>query len=158
MDKQHISLRLLQGFALINGTIAVLGGGAFVINGIDGVATVVGTEYASLVPMLEKASASINHEARVTFSTWYRVLGWYWLMTGFMLFWITPKIHLQTAWFRLIHVGFMAVGIASLLTIAESGSNPHNRYGAILFELGIPCGAIVWQTFVARGRTGVDSK
>ena len=150
MDKKNISLRLLQAFALINATIAVVGGGTFVVFGVDGVARVVGTEYAALVPMLQEASANIDAEARVTFSTWYRVLGWYWLVTGLMLFWITPKIHLRSDWFRLIHVGVMAVGIASLATIAESGTNAHNRYGAVVLELGIPIAAIVWQRYVAR--------
>ncbi len=110
----------------------------------------VGTEYASLVPSIESAAAAIEPEIRVTFSTWYRVLGWYWLVTGLMLFWIIPQIATRTDWFRLIHLGFMAVGIASLVTISERGTNLHNRFGAVVFEIGIPIGFMVWQTVVAR--------
>jgi hypothetical protein len=150
MNRRVVSLRLLQLYSLGSATIAVLGGGAFVLGGIDGVARVVGTEYSALVPMLEQASASIDPEAGVTFSTWYRVLGWYWLVTGLMLFWITPKVQLRTDWFRFIHVAFMAVGVASLVTISQHGTNVHNRFGAVVFEIGIPSAAIVWQWFVAR--------
>jgi len=155
MNRKRVSLRLLQGYSLFSATIAVLGGGTFVLAGIDGVAKVVGTEYSALVPMLEEAAANIDPEAKVTFSTWYRALGWYWLVTGLMLFWITPKVHLRTDWFRLVHIAFMAVGVASLMSIAEYGTNTHNRYGAVVFELGIPAGAMLWQWFVARSASEV---
>lgn len=92
----------------------------------------------------------------MTYSTWYRVLGWYWFVTGLMLFWITPRVQLRTDWFRFIHISFMAVGVASLVTIAQSGTNAHNRYGAVAFEIGIPCAAILWQWFVARGASRID--
>lgn len=107
--------------------------------------------------MLEQASAGIDPAAAVTFSPWYRVLGWYWFMTGIMLLWIIPKIQFETAWFRFIFVGFMAVGTASLITISQHGPNLHNRYGAAVFEIGIPAATIVWQWFVARDASSADS-
>jgi hypothetical protein len=36
------------------------------------------------------------------------------------------------------------------VTIAESGTNAHNRYVPVVFQLGIPIAAIVWQRYVAR--------
>lgn len=55
MNRRMVSRRLLQLFCLFSATIAVTGGGTFVIGGIDGVARVVGVEYAALVPPLEQA-------------------------------------------------------------------------------------------------------
>jgi hypothetical protein len=150
VNRRQISLRLLQVYSLFSATIAVLGGGTLVLAGIDGLPRVVGIEYSTLVPALQTATANIEPEIRVTFSTWYRSLGWYWFVTGLMLFWITPKVHLRTDWFRLIHVAFMAAGVATLVSIVEHGTNVHNRYVALVPEFGIPCGAMVWQWFVAR--------
>jgi len=156
MNGKVISLRGLQFVSLISATIAVVGGGTFVLQGADGLATVVGAEYPALSPLLDRASSAIDPLMKVTFDTWYRALGWYWLTTGLMLFWITPNVQYRTDWFRLIHVAFMAVGIASLLTIIESGPNVHNRYGAVVIELGVPCVLIVWQWFVARAASPQD--
>lgn len=107
-------------------------------------------EYPALEPLLHGAAAAISAEQRMTFDHWYRVLGCYWLVTGLMLLWIIPKIQYRTAWFRFIHLGFMAMGISSLLSINEYGTNIHNRYDAVLIELTVPALAIVWQWYVAR--------
>lgn len=149
MDRKIVSLRSLQIVSAISAVIAITGGGTFVLFGSDGLARVVGTEYPSLSPLLEAAASNIETEIKVTFDTWYRALGWYWLTTGAMLLWITPQIQYRTDWFRFIHMGFMAVGIASLVTIANTGTNVHNRYGAVVFELGIPLLLMLWQRSVA---------
>lgn len=149
-DRSTISLRGLQAFMLISAVIAILGGGSFVLSGIDGVARVLGTEYPALKPMLGEAASAMAAEPRVTFDHFYRVLGWYWLMTGVMLLWITPSVASQTAWFRFIHIAFMAVGVANILSMAEYGTNAHLRSVALVPELGVPCVAMFWQTLVAR--------
>ena len=81
-DRSTISLRGLQAFMLINAAIAILGGGNFVLSGIDGVEQVLGMEYPALKPMLAEAAAAMAAEPRVSIDHFYRVLGWYWLMTG----------------------------------------------------------------------------
>jgi hypothetical protein len=96
MNQQLVSLRGLQIVSLVSATIAVIGGGTFVLAGTDGVAMVVGSEYPSLSPLVKQATETIDPTMRVTFDTWYRALGWYWLTTGLMLFWITPKIQYRT--------------------------------------------------------------
>ena len=157
MKRQDISLRSLQGVSLISALIAVIGGGTFVLYGTDGLPIVVGFEYPSLSPSLQQAADAVNPAISATFDTWYRALGWYWVTTGLMLFWIIPKIQYHSDWFRFIHLGFMAVGIASLITIIESGTNLHNRYGALVFELGIPCALIIWQWFVAKAASAQNA-
>ncbi|MGI9327009.1 MAG: DUF4345 family protein [Pseudomonadales bacterium] len=77
--------------------------------------------------------------------TWYRALGRYWLSTGLMLLWIVLKIETQTAWFRFVHIGFMAVGVANLVTIMDTGTNTHSRYDAVIIELAVPLVFIAWQ-------------
>ena len=47
-----VSFRGIQVYAVVSALIAILGGGSFVIQGVDGVPTAVGTEYPSLVPAL----------------------------------------------------------------------------------------------------------
>ncbi len=145
-----ISFRGIQAYAVASALIAILGGGSFVLGGVDGVPAAVGTEYPSLVPALESAASAIDASARATFDTWYRALGWYWLVTGLMLLWITPQVHRYTAWFRFIHVGFMAVGVANAITIADTGTNAHSRYGAVAIELLVPTLAMLWQWSVAK--------
>ncbi len=152
-DRANISLRGLQVASVISALIAVVGGGTFVLTGVDGVARVLGTEFPEMRPMLAEAAAAMASEPRVSFDLFYRSLGWYWMMTGGMLFWIIPNIASQTAWFRFIHVAFMAVGMTTLLSIAEHGTNAHLRYANLIPELGVPSTLIVWQTFVARGRS-----
>ncbi len=146
----NISLRFLQAFSAVSALIAIWGGGTFMLNGVEGVALIVSTEYPELKPMLELAATNIEAAPRVTFDHWYRVLGWYWLVMGLMLLWIIPKIQYQTAWFRLIHLSFMAVGLSSLLSISEYGTNTHNRYGAVVIELAIPALLMLWQWYEAR--------
>lgn len=153
MTFQNASLRGLQLVSLVSAAIAILGGGAFVLNGIDGVPLVVSREYPELESALSHAAANIDVKMKVTFDHWYRVLGFYWFVTGLMLLWIIPRIQQQTAWFRFIHLGFMAVGISSLLSIAEYGTNTHNRYGAVIIELSVPSILILWQWYVARQET-----
>lgn len=150
MPRRRISLRLLQVYCVFSALIALAGGGTFVLYGIDGLPRVVGTEYGGLVAPLTDAAGQIEPKIRVTFSTWYRSLGWYWFTSGLMLLWITPNVERQTAWFRFIHLGFMAAGVATAVTISESGTNLHNRYDAMIPEFGIPAAAMVWQWFVAR--------
>jgi len=135
---------------LISAVVAILGGGSFVVLGIDGVERVLGTEYSALKPMLGEAAAAMAAEPRVSFDHFYRVLGWYRLMTGVMLLWITPSVASRTAWFRFLHIAFMAVGVSNILSMAEYGTNAHLRAMALVPELGIPCAAILWQTLVAR--------
>lgn len=130
--------------------LAIVGGGSFVLFGVDGVAIAVGTEYPNLVPELQKAAASIDSAAKVTFDTWYRALGWYWLSTGLMLLWIIPNIESQGPWFRFVHIGFMAVGVANSVTILDSGLNVHSRYGAVVIELAVPLAFIGWQWSLSR--------
>ena len=147
---QKFSYRALQAFAVLSATIAIAGGGTFVLLGIDAVPVVVGTEYPHFVTELEKSVQQISETAPVTFDTWYRLLGWYWVSAGLMLLWITPSIRTSTAWFRFIHVAFMAAGIANALTIYNSGVNIHARYDAVAIELLVPILAIVWQWRVSR--------
>jgi hypothetical protein len=154
MNRGTLSLRALQLVSLVSAAIAISGGGTFVLLGSAGLAVVVGAEYSSLSPVLEQAVSNIEPEVRATFDTWYRALGWYWLMTGVMLLWIIPSVQYRTDWFRFLHMGFMAVGIASIFTIADSGTNLHNRYGAVAFELGIPVLLMLWQRSVALAYTG----
>ncbi|MFT4519564.1 MAG: hypothetical protein ACI9JM_001961 [Halioglobus sp.] len=71
-------------------------------------------------------------------------------MAGVMLLWIIPKIQHQTAWFRFLHIGFMVVGLSSLVSINTYGANTHNRYDAVIFELGIPALLMLWQWTLAR--------
>jgi hypothetical protein len=150
MKMTNISLRSLQAISIISALIAITGGGTFMLNGVDGVALVVSSEYPELKPLLQLAAADIDAASRVTFDHWYRVLGWYWLVTGLMLLWIIPNVQHNTAWFRLIHLSFMAVGLSSLLSIMEYGTNVHNRYGAVIIELSVPSLLMLWQWYEAR--------
>ena len=90
MNWTLISLRGLQLVCLFSATIAVFGGGTFVLFGTEGLAMVVGTEYPALSPLIDQSAKSIEPSMKITFDTWYRALGWYWLVSGVMLFWITP--------------------------------------------------------------------
>lgn len=117
---------------------------------MDGVAIVVGAEFPSVASILVSAPESLSSTAHPSFDMWYRALGWYWFMTGVMLLWITPNVAQRTEWFRLIHIAFMAVGIATFLTLLESGTNEHLRYGNLVPELGVPLLAMAWQRSVAR--------
>lgn len=155
MNWELISLRALQTVSIISAIIAITGGGAFVLWGSDGLAVVVGREYPSLSPALVQAAANIDPSVKSIFDIWYRALGWYWLVTGIMLLWIIPKIQYRSDWFRLIHVSFMAVGIARALTIAEHGVDVQNRHGAVAIELSVPIILIIWQWFVARAAASV---
>ena len=148
---QTVSFRALQVYCVLSAAIAIVGGGNFVVNGVDGVPRAVATEYPGLVADLEVASAAIDAAVRPTFDTWYRSLGWYWLVTGLMLLWIVPRVRTATAWFRFIHLGFMATGVANAVTIATTGTNVHSRYDAVAIELTVPTVAILWQTWVAHG-------
>lgn len=150
MNYRLLSLRALQLYAIANGVIAVIGGGTFVWFGSEGLSMVVGVKFPALAPLLEQTAISIEPGVRVTFDTWYRALGWYWLVTGLMLFWITPNIQNRTDWFRFIHIGFMAVGIANLMTIIQSGVNVHSRYLSVVIEIGVPILSMLWQWSVAR--------
>ena len=147
---QKISYRTLQVYAVFSALIAIVGGGTFVLFGIDAVPMVVGTEYPDYVAELEKSARHISESVPVTFETWYRLLGWYWVMIGLMLLWITPSISSSTAWFRFIHFAFMAAGISNALTIASSGVNVHARYDAVIVELLVPTLAMIWQWRVSR--------
>ncbi len=151
-----ISKRGLQLYCLLSALVAIIGGGMFVVFGMAAVPRVVGVEYAALVNALSNSVGAIDSSVRVTFDTWYRALGWYWLMAGVMLLWVTPRVDEETAWFRFINVGFMAVGVAAAVTIAQSGTNVHNRFGALVPEFGIPLLAIVWQYFVAKTPKGAS--
>ena len=104
---QKFSYRALRVYALLAAAIAIAGGGTLVLFGIDAVAVVVGTEYPHIVSELEKSAQQILETAPVTFDTWCRLLGCYWVSAGLMLLWITPSIGTSTAWFRFIHVAFM---------------------------------------------------
>jgi len=48
MNWKQISLRALQIVSVISAIVAITGGGAFVLWGVDGLATVVGREYPLL--------------------------------------------------------------------------------------------------------------
>ena len=149
-----VSFRGIQVYAVGSALMAIVGGGSFVLLGVDGVPAVIGTEYPSLVPALESAASAIDPSTRATFDTWYRALGWYWFVTGLMLLWITPQIHRNTAWFRFIHVGFMAAAVANAVTIVDTGTNAHSRYGAVVIELIAPTVAMLWQRSVAKSQLG----
>ena len=92
LSARTLSLRGLQLFSLLSATLAVLGGGTFVLRGIDGLAQVVGVEHAELAPLMHETAMTLEGKAKVTLDHYYRALGWYWLMTGVMLFWIVPRI------------------------------------------------------------------
>lgn len=154
MSRKIFSLRALQAISTISALVAIVGGMTFVMFGAEGLALVVGTEYPSLSLLLEEAVSDIEPEIKITFDTWYRTLGWYWFLTGVMLLWIIPRIQYRSDWFRFIHVGFMAVGVASAITIMDSGTNIHNRYFALIPELGVPTLLIIWQWFVGRSFAG----
>ena len=141
----RFSYRGIQVYAVISSIIAIAGGGTFVLYGVEGVALVAGTEYPNLVPALHAAAQLIPDATRPTFDTFYRMLGWYWLVTGLLLLWITPAIGTSTAWFRLIHLAFMSTGIANGITIMDSGLSAHGRYGAVIIELLVPTLAMIWQ-------------
>ena len=128
MKPRLFSLRLFQALCAVSTLIAVLGGGSFVLNGADGVALAVGAEYPALVPRLEAAAASIDSVSRGTFDTWYRALGWYWVVTGLMMIWVIPNIETQWPWIRFIHIGFMGVVVANIFTILDTGTNAHPRF------------------------------
>src|SRR5262245_6773652 len=131
--------RLLQAFAAVNVLIAVYKGGAFVLRGIAAVPAIAG---ASLEEIAEPTRSLLD--------TWYRVLGWIWVTIGFMLAWITPAIERYTAWFRLIFVAFMCVGVGRLAAVLAHGFTSENTAGAIALEILVPSACIVWQGFVAR--------
>jgi len=145
-----VSLRGLQILSLLSALIAIVGGGTFVLYGTEGVALVLGTEFPALSARLTNASDELDTIARPSFDLMYRALGWYWLMSGVMLLWIIPSIAHRTDWFRLIHIGFMAVGVASVITLMDTGPNEHIRYIGLVPEFGIPLLAIAWQGYVAR--------
>jgi hypothetical protein len=147
---QKLSYRTLQVYAVFSALIAIVGGATFVLMGIDAVPIVVGTEYPDYVAELEISARRISESEPVTFEAWYRLLGWYWVMTGLMLLWITPSIGASTAWFRFIHFGFMAAGVSNAITIVTSGVNVHARYDAVIIELLVPTLAMIWQWRVSR--------
>lgn len=133
------SRRTLQILVGLNALLAVYKGGAFVVLGIDGVSLVAGAE----------GPLDVAEPARALLDTWVRVLGWNWLAIGLMAGWIVPGIERHTAWFRLIHVGFMAVGVGRLSALVASGPDPSHAAWHILVELAVPLGFIAWQTQVA---------
>ena len=92
---QKFSYRALQAFAVVSATIAIVGGGTFVLLGIDAVPVVVGTEYPHIVTELEKSVQQISETAPVTFDTWYRLLGWYWVSAGLMYFGLRLQLEHQ---------------------------------------------------------------
>lgn len=81
------------------------------------------------------------------------MLGWVWVTMGLMLAWITPAIEAHTAWFRLIFVGFMCVGVGRLTAVIAHGVSSENTVAAIALEILIPLACIVWQGFVAKEAT-----
>jgi hypothetical protein len=121
-----MSRRLLQVFAVVNVLVAFYNGGRFLFLGIDA----------------EPGSGGVD--------LWYRVLGWFWITSGLMLAWITPRIEVHTAWFRLIFVAFMSVGLGRLAAVAAHGVSAENTVIAIAIEIAVPLACIVWQGFVAR--------
>jgi len=135
-----MSRRLLQIFAAVNALVALYKGGAFVVLGIAAVPSIAGPE----IPGIGESTQSL-------LDTWYRVLGWVWVSVGLMLAWITPAIETHTAWFRLIFVAFMCVGVGRLSAVAAHGFTSENTLGAIALEILVPSVCIVWQGFVARG-------
>jgi hypothetical protein len=134
-----MSTRLLQIFAALNVVIALYNGGRFVLLGI---AAVPGIASADLTQIAAPAWGLLD--------TWYRVLGWVWVSTGFMLAWITPAIETHTAWFRCIFVAFMCVGIGRLAAVVDHGVSVENTGPVIAIEIGIPLACIIWQGFVAK--------
>lgn len=157
MNWQTISLRGLQAYCLISALIAVVGGGSFVVAGADGLALVVGAERPELAPLLQTAADAIDDRVRGIVDTWYRALGWYWLMTGLMVLWITPRIAERTDWFRFVGVAFMAVGVGNAVSMVQSGAGVHDSYVGLAFEFGIPLLAIVWQAAVARAQAALPT-
>jgi hypothetical protein len=135
-----MSRRLLQIFAAVNALVAIYNGGRFVLWGIDAVPAVAGLDLV----------VELAEPARGVLDTWYRVLGWVWVTTGLMLAWITPAIETHTAWFRLIFVGFMCVGIGRLAAVLAHGVSSENTLAAIALEILIPLACIVWQGYVAK--------
>lgn len=150
LNSQALSRREFQGYCLLSALVALAGGGSFLLLGAEGVPRVTGAEYPALVDPLTEALVAIPLSERPTFDLWFRVLGWYWLSAGLMSAWITPRVEFETAWFRFVNLAFMAVGVASALTISQTGTNAHLRYDALLPQIGIPLTAIVWQTLMCR--------
>lgn len=137
MSWRKISIRGLQIYCVLNVAIAVIGGGSFVLFGIEGLARFTTPDVLQSIRDIEGPALSIM-------DTWYRLLGWYWLVAGLMLLWITPRVQFSGAWFRFIHIGFMAAGIANAVLLL-SGSNGVASPEALIPEFGIPLLAMFWQ-------------
>jgi hypothetical protein len=135
-----MSRRLLQIFAALNALVAIYKGGVFVLCGIDAVPVIAGVDLA----------LQISEAARGILDTWYRVLGWIEVTTGLMLAWITPAIETHTAWFRLIFVSFMCVGVGRLASVLDRGFSTQNTAAAIAIEIAVPLACIAWQRQVTR--------
>jgi hypothetical protein len=137
-----MALRLLQIFAAVNVLIALYNGGRYVVLGIDALPAAPGVDL----------DVQVGEPARALVDTWYRALGWTWLTLGLMLGWITRSLERHTAWFRLIFVGFMCVGVGRLSAVLAHGFSTENTALAIAIEIAIPTACIVWHSFATRNR------
>jgi hypothetical protein len=131
--------RLLQIAVSVASLNAILGGGMYLLFGLDGL-------------RLTGARLSIDP----TNPSWraidylFRAMAGIWLVLGLMFAYIVPSVERQTVWFRFCCLAILAMGVGRLFSIVALGAGA-NPVFAMILEFVFPPLLVFWQSRVARG-------
>lgn len=132
-----MSRRLLQIAVCVAATNAILGGGIYLLLGLDGL-RLTGTRLS-----IDPSTPSWS-----TTDYLFRAIAEIWFVLGLMFAYIVPTVERQTAWFRFCCLAVFAMGVGRLLSIVAlgAGSNP---VFAMVLEFVFPPVLVFWQSRIA---------
>ena len=137
-----MSRRLLQIAVSLAALNAILGGGIYLLFGLDGLT-------------LTGSSLSIDrtHPSWGTIDYLFRAIAGIWFVLGLMFAYIVPSIETRTAWFRFCCLAIVMMGVGRLCSVFAlgAGSNP---VAPMVLEFVFPPLLVFWQSRVARSAAG----
>ena len=135
-----MSRRLLQIAVSLAALNAIVGGGVYLLFGLDGFAF-----------MGSRLSINRTNPSWSTIDYFFRAIAGIWLGLGLMFAYIVPSIERQTAWFRFCCLAVFLMGIGRFFSIFTlgPGSNP---VFAMVLEFVFPPLLVFWQWRVVCGQ------
>lgn len=132
-----MSRRLLQIAASVAAVNAIVGGGIYLLLGLDGL------RFTG-----SRLSIDSTNPSWGTIDYLFRAIAGIWFVLGLMFAYIVPSVEKHTAWFRFCCLAIVAMGVGRLLSVAAwgVGSNPAL---AMILEFALPPLLVFWQMRVA---------
>ena len=139
-----MSRRLLQIAVSLAALNAILGGGIFLLWGLDGL-RLTGS----------RLSIDPTNPSWSTIDYLFRAIAGIWLVLGLMFAYVVPAVEKETAWFRFCCLAIFAMGVGRLFSVVRlgAGSNP---VFAMVLEFVFPPLLVFWQSRVASAQRGVE--